>query len=149
MTDVNDVPICTCFDDWHANNAGNHALTCPVIAAFAALTRERDEARKERDVVMKDGQLHPYWMTATREALQDALSFQGVMTRILQEENDELRTNLDAARTVTDAMVERAAKAWYEHATPYFWLLASQDTLYDIREIARAALTAAVTQEDA
>jgi hypothetical protein len=47
MTDVNDVPICTCFDDWHANNAGNHALTCPVIAAFATLTRERDEARRD------------------------------------------------------------------------------------------------------
>ena len=52
MTDANDVPICTCFDDWHANNAGNHALTCPVIAAFATLTRERDEARKERDHYM-------------------------------------------------------------------------------------------------
>jgi hypothetical protein len=55
----------------------------------------------------------------------------------------------DEARTVTDAMVERAAKALYEHATPYFWRLASQDTLYDIREIARAALTAAFTPEDA
>ena len=49
MTDANDVPICTCFDDWHANNAGNHALTCPVIAAFATLTRERDEARKDAE----------------------------------------------------------------------------------------------------
>jgi hypothetical protein len=45
MTDANDVPICTCNDDWHAYNAENHAPTCPVIAAFATLTRERDEAR--------------------------------------------------------------------------------------------------------
>jgi hypothetical protein len=52
MTDANDVPICTCFDDWHANNAGNHALTCPVIAAFATLTRERDEARNAFDTVI-------------------------------------------------------------------------------------------------
>ena len=96
MTDANDVPICTCFDDWHANNAGNHAPTCPVIAAFDTLTRERD-----------------------------------------------------AARTVTDAMVERAAKAWYEHATPYFWRLASQDTKRSFLSTARAALTAALTQEDA
>ena len=44
MTDAKDVPICTCFDDWHANNAENHAPTCPVIAAFATLTRERDAA---------------------------------------------------------------------------------------------------------
>jgi len=47
MTDANDVPICTCFDDWHANNAGNHALTCPVIAAFATLTSELDDARRD------------------------------------------------------------------------------------------------------
>jgi hypothetical protein len=96
MTDAKDVPICTCFDEWHANNAGNHALTCPVIAAFTTLIRERDEAR-----------------------------------------------------VVTDAMVERAAKAWYEHETPYFWRLASQDTKRSFLSTARAALTAALTQEDA
>jgi hypothetical protein len=47
MTDANDVPICTCFDDWHANNAENHEPTCPVIAAFATLTRERDALKTQ------------------------------------------------------------------------------------------------------
>jgi ketopantoate reductase len=75
---------------------------------------ERDKARKERDVVMKDGQLHPYWMTATREALQDALSFQGAMTRVLQEENDELRTKRDEARQDAAAMREMLATAFRE-----------------------------------
>jgi len=56
---------------------------------------------------------------------------------------------LAAARVVTDAMVERAANAWYEHETPYFWRLASQDTKRSFLSTARAALTAALTQGDA
>lgn len=55
----------------------------------------------------------------------------------------------DEARVVTDAMVERAAKAWYQNATPYFWRLASQDTKRSFLSTARAALTAALTPEDA
>ena len=55
MTDANDVPICTCFDDWHAYNAENHAPTCPVIAAFDTLTRERDEARRDAERLAKQG----------------------------------------------------------------------------------------------
>ena len=78
MTDAKDVPICTCFDDWHANNAGNHALTCPVIAAFATLTRERDAlktqlaaareliefARIELGGEERDGSEHTHWCVA-------------------------------------------------------------------------------------
>jgi hypothetical protein len=57
MTDANDAPICTCFDDWHANNAENHAPTCPVIAAFDTLTRERDEARTVTDAMVERAML--------------------------------------------------------------------------------------------
>jgi hypothetical protein len=65
----------------------------------------------------------------------------------LTKQRDEARRERDEARTVTDAMVERAAKAWYQHATPYFWLLASQDTKRSFLSTARAALTAALTHE--
>jgi hypothetical protein len=54
MTDAKDVPTCTCYDDyWQANNAENHEPTCPVIAAFATLTRERDAARKVIEAATK------------------------------------------------------------------------------------------------
>jgi hypothetical protein len=43
MTDATEVPMCACGDAWHEHNAATHDPTCRVLAAFATLTRERDE----------------------------------------------------------------------------------------------------------
>ena len=95
-----------------------------LIHEIRALRQQRDEAVKRR-----------------REIDDEAFDY--------AEQIETLRTQLAAASTVTDAMVERAAKAWYEHETPYFWRLASQDIKRSFLSTARAALTAALTQEHA
>ncbi len=43
--------MCTCGDDWHANNAANHSPSCPVLEAFATLTRKYDRLIVERDAL--------------------------------------------------------------------------------------------------
>jgi hypothetical protein len=78
MTDAKEVPICTCNDDWHAYNAENHAPTCPVIAAFATLTRERDEARKVTDAMINKG-----WSLLQKRCIQD---YEGILVLVVRDD---------------------------------------------------------------
>jgi hypothetical protein len=123
MTDAMEVPMCACGDAWHEHNAANHAPTCRVLAAFATLTRERDEARKERENVSSQ--------------LWDCMN-----------EREGLRAKLDEARVVTDAMVERAAKAMWEGADGLLgmWSKASEQSREHYHDLARRALTAALSE---
>lgn len=42
-----EAPMCVCGDKWHEHNAANHAPTCPVLDAFAALTQRAEAAEAE------------------------------------------------------------------------------------------------------
>jgi hypothetical protein len=91
MTDAKDVPICTCYDDWHAYNAENHAPTCPVIAAFATLTR------KLNALTMHMNQVHD-----TLGGTDTVLTLEAAQHVVF--ERDALKTQLAAARMSLLAM---------------------------------------------
>jgi hypothetical protein len=126
MTDVKEpAAIAALREVVHPTSVGTVPIVyADILQAWDTLTRERDEAVKRR-----------------REIDDEAFDY--------AEQIETLRTQLAAARTVTDAMVERAAKASYEHETPYFWRFASQVHTRSFLSTARAALTAALTQGDA
>jgi hypothetical protein len=95
-----------------------------VVALLNVATEQIDTLTRERDAAVDRGL-----------ELQVQL-----MTMLVQR---------DLARTVTDAMVARASKAWYEFATPHFWTLASLETKINTFANVRVALIAALTQGDA
>jgi hypothetical protein len=125
MTDANDVPICTCFDDWHANNAGNHALTCPVIAAFATLTRERDEAVKRRREI--DDEAFDYaeqietlktQLAAARELMAEAATDIGYMVNAEYHGPNDVHPAMRAKYTRDMEIVTRIDAALTQEDTP-------------------------------
>lgn len=59
-------------------------------------------AEQERAVIMENGKMHPFWQTATREEMLNALGFQGAMTNVLLKETDELHAQLTAVEEDRD-----------------------------------------------
>jgi uncharacterized protein CbrC (UPF0167 family) len=96
-----------------------------VLAAFNALTRERDAAREE----LRD--LNEAWC-------------------VLNDSHIALRAERDEARVVTDAMVERVARVILSRRVSYTgknaekaWLWYGNDFKHEAREYLTAALSEA------
>ena len=88
----------------------------------------------ERDAVTDNGNLHPYWRSATREALMDALAFQGAITKELLKRNETLLRILAALREPSAAVVDAATEAFADYD--------------DMRHGVRAAVAAAEREVD-
>jgi hypothetical protein len=118
-----------------------------ILDHIATLNRERDKAREERDAVEKAHDANVLWM---RQVLKDhRIGFDDHpfgRRAALSDFLFDTRTQLAAARVVTDAMVERAAKAMWEGADGLLgmWSKASEQSREHYHDLARRALTAAL-----
>jgi hypothetical protein len=99
----------------------NHTEGNEIVSYIDTLTRERDEAVKRR-----------------REIDDEAFDY--------AEQIETLKTQLAAARVVTDAMVERASVALWARYGDYIAATLEDN---DIRAMLTAAFTAALTPGDA
>lgn len=91
-----------------------------TVAEELVLVRQQLADREQRDAILTPhATMHPYWSTAPREKLEDALRWQGALSKVLMEEHDGLIVERDTAKkqlaieqqrlTTAAALLSRAA----------------------------------------
>jgi hypothetical protein len=130
-TPKDELPMCTCGDDWHAYNAANHAPSCPVLTAYDALKAERDEwetsstnwqadcrvaqtrlAAAEQTVKYRESAIatHARMLTALLDTNATADDFANLLDPEwfeFAERIESLRDQMGGEKTLKDAAVQR------------------------------------------